>query len=104
MLVGGKSIIGIGCKNSQTTMTTRLVVDSIVRDLAEATATTTAEEVVIPKWQPIFTILILILMFSVLILDRVGTVTESPQHLISRTGFAFVKVTDNCLRVESCVM
>jgi len=54
-------------------MTTRLVVDSIVRDLAEATATTTAEEVVIPKWQPIFTILILILLFSVLILDRVGT-------------------------------
>jgi hypothetical protein len=48
----------------------------MVRDLAEATATTaTTEEeaVIIPKWQPIYTILILILMFSVLITDKVGT-------------------------------
>ena len=44
----------------------------MVRELAEAA---TEEEVVvtIPKWQPIYTILILILMFSVLITDKVGT-------------------------------
>jgi di/tricarboxylate transporter len=46
----------------------------MVRELAEATTTATEEEVVvIPKWQPIYTILILILMFSVLITDKVGT-------------------------------
>lgn len=60
-------------------MTTRLLVHSVVRDLAEAAvaAAATAEEedaaAGIPKWQPIFTLVVLIVMFGVLILDKVGT-------------------------------